>query len=192
MPLIATWVIFNSGGYISFVTGEKIQRFIYIVVFISTYLLPATTSWAMWKTGWINSLEMETRKERNLPFLASLVCYLAGAYLLFTLPVPRIFAMMITGAAIAILWCFLINLFWKISIHMVGIGGVMGILFAYGYYFRAEVLISLIILSLLAGLLGSARLYKGAHIPSQVYLGFIGGFSIEFFFFKSVMIAMHK
>jgi hypothetical protein len=190
MPLYATWIIFNSGTYIGFATGEGLQRFIYIVIFISTYFLPAVTSWIMWKSGWIKSLEMETRAERNFPFISALICYAAGAYLLFTLPVPRIFGIMVGGAAIAILWSLLVNLKWKISIHMIGIGGVMGLLVAFSYYFNANMRGALIALAILAGILGTARLLKDAHVPSQVYAGFVGGFLLEFFYFRMIAIAM--
>ena len=133
---------------------------------------------------------MSDRKDRTIPFIATLFCYAAGAYLLFSLPVPRIFGVMVSGAALAILWCLLVNLKWKISIHMVGIGGVMGILFGFAYYFHANVLLALIILSVLAGILGTARLLRNAHLPSQVYLGFLGGFFLEFYFFRMVALTM--
>lgn len=64
---------------------------------------------------------------------------------------------------------------WKISLHMVGIGGVCGLLFILGYKYFAHTSVWLMIWFLLAGLLGSSRLYLGKHTPAQVYVGFILG-----------------
>jgi uncharacterized membrane protein len=187
MPLYATFIIFNSGTYLAFATGERLQKFIYIVIFVSTYLLPSMTAYFMWKRGWIDSLEMESRQERNFPFIATLLCYAAGMYLLWKLPVPRLFGILVGGGALAILWAFLVNLRWKISIHMVGIGGLMGLLFAYAFYFHADVQKALVVLAILSGILGTARLIRKSHVPSQVYIGFLGGFLLEFFYFRMVV-----
>lgn len=190
MPLYATFAVFNSGTYISFVTGNGLRNFIFIVIFISTYMLPSLTAWIMLKNNWIRSLEMQTRKERTLPFIATLICYIAGTYLLFKLPVPRIFGIMTGGATLAILWCLLVNFKWKISIHMVGIGGTMGLLFGYAYYFHADMRNTLMILSILAGILAWARLIRNAHVPAQIYIGFLGGFILELYYFRMVVMVL--
>ncbi len=180
MPLYGTWILLHSGSYLSYTTSPILQRFIYLIVFVSTYLLPALSAWLLWQKGWIGSMEMKERKERSVPFLAALVCYTAGIYLLFKLPVPRLFGIMVGGGALAIFWAFLVNLRWKISIHMIGIGGLMGLMYGYARYFHVSMIWPLAILAILSGLLGTARLIREAHSPAQIYTGFVGGFLIEF------------
>jgi hypothetical protein len=180
MPLYATWLLFNTGSYLGFAISPVLQKFIYIVVFISTSLLPSLSVAMMWKQGWVASLEMPERKERHLPFLVTLACFASGIFLLLKLPIPRIFGFIVGGGLLAILLAFLINLRWKISIHMMGIGGLMGLMYGYAKLFHVNMMPTLIVIAILCGLLGTARLLRNAHTPSQVYVGFLFGFFLEF------------
>lgn len=179
MPFLATCILFNTGNYLSYTVSSGLQRFLYAIIFLSTYLLPATIAWMMRQRGWIRSMEMEERKERHIPFLMTFTCYLGGVYLLNQLPVSRLFGLTLTGAALAILLGFLINLRWKISIHMIGVGGVIGLFYGFGRFFHLSSANALVALAVLAGIIGTARLQSRAHTPSQVYAGFLTGFLAE-------------
>ena len=74
----------------------------------------------------------------------------------------------------------IVSRYWKISLHMLGIGGVVGVLFSLNIWF-GNLSNLLIIFILTSGLLGYARLKEKAHNATQVYLGFLIGFLIEFF-----------
>ncbi len=187
MPLFATWIILNTGSYLSFSTSPILQKFIYFVVFISTTLFPSLGAWLLMKKGKISSLEMPKRTERNSPFIITLLCYVASVYLLFNMPIPRIFSYMVAGGLLAIIWAFIINLKWKVSIHLMGIGGLMGLMFGYALLFHVNMIFILIVISSLAGILGWARLKLLAHTPAQVYVGFVGGFFIELAFIWFVL-----
>jgi hypothetical protein len=93
---------------------------------------------------------------------------------------PPSFQLVFLGAAFIVLVCMMITLFWKISIHMISIGGTIGLFMAIG--FRYEWLLPQIILPLffLAGIVGYARLRLEAHTPTQVYIGFITGWIVMF------------
>jgi len=82
------------------------------------------------------------------------------------------------GASLTVAACLIISYWWKISIHLVGIGGLIGFLIAFSLRLYTDVLLSLIIAILIAGMLASARLYSKAHKPLQVYSGFLLGFVI--------------
>jgi len=179
MPFLATCILFNSGNYLSYTVSGGLQRFLYIIIFLCTFLLPATIAWMMHQRGWIRSMEMEDRSERHIPFLMTFTCYLGGVYLLNQLPVSRLFSLMLTGATLAILLGFLINLRWKISIHMIGVGGIMGLFYGFGRFFHLSSANTLIGLAVLAGIIGTARLQSRAHNPAQVYAGFLTGFLAE-------------
>jgi membrane-associated phospholipid phosphatase len=70
---------------------------------------------------------------------------------------------------------------WKISIHMVGIGGLLGAVLALTtYHYPMDALILLCSIILIAGGLASARLWLGAHTKGQVYAGFAVGFCSVF------------
>lgn len=179
MPLYATVLLLNSGSYLGDILPSGLKQFLYAIVFVTTWLLPASITWLLWQKGWIDSPEMNDRNERHIPFILTTVCYSGGIYLLLQLPVSRLFALSLTGGAMAVLLAFIINLRWKISIHMIGIGGLMGLFFGYGTWFHLDVMTALIAMAVAAGLVGTARLLRGAHTAPQVYAGFLAGFILE-------------
>ncbi len=194
MPLYATWLILNSGSYLSFATSPVLQKFIYLVVFISTTVFPGLGAWSLLKQGKIGSIEMPVREHRHWPFIVTLVCYIASVFLLLKLPIPRIFAFMVGGGLLSIIWAFIVNLKWKVSIHMMGIGGLMGLMVGFAQIYHVNMVLTLMLIAVLAGILGWARLKRNAHTPSQVYVGFLGGFLIEFvyiwFFVKDIIVVL--
>jgi hypothetical protein len=186
MPLYATVLLLNSGSYLGDILPSGLKQFLYAIVFVTTWLLPASITWLLWQKGWIDSPEMSDRSERHIPFLLTMICYSGGIYLLLQLPVSRLFALSLTGGALAVLMAFLVNLRWKISIHMIGIGGLMGLFFGYGAWFHLEVMTVLAFMAVAAGLVGTARLIRGAHSAAQVYAGFLSGFLIEAGFIRVI------
>jgi membrane-associated phospholipid phosphatase len=83
---------------------------------------------------------------------------------------------MILGTTIAAIITLLINLRWKISAHMVGIGGVLGAVIGISERFMQNLNGTIIVLFLVAGMIGYARLKLDAHTSLQVYAGFATGF----------------
>ena len=84
----------------------------------------------------------------------------------------------LVGAIIIILLASIISKFWKISLHMLGVGGLIGVLVSLQYLYGG--LSSMIIyFMLIAGITAMARIYLKAHNHSQIYVGFIVGFIIE-------------
>ncbi|MCQ2959209.1 MAG: phosphatase PAP2 family protein [Bacteroidales bacterium] len=73
----------------------------------------------------------------------------------------------------------LITYFWRISLHTIGMGGLLGLLASFYleeplfYTFAIELIPFFIILS---GLVGTSRLYLKAHTPLQIYAGYAVGF----------------
>lgn len=182
IPLYSTWILFNSNNYLSYAISPKLQDFLYLLIFVITYVIPAGLTWILWQKGWVSSLELENKNERTLPLFLTLCCYIASIYFLIILPIPRILGLTMIGASLALLFTILINLRWKISMHMIGAGGLMGLFYAFGRYFHFPSLQILLAISIVSGLIASARLYRGAHSPAQIYVGFGVGFLLEFGF----------
>ena len=86
------------------------------------------------------------------------------------------------GAMLILLISAIISNFWKISLHMLGIGGVLGAFLAIHTLFGGNIFL-IITLLFCAGLVGFARVNENAHSLKQAYLGFIIGTCIEFLIF---------
>jgi membrane-associated phospholipid phosphatase len=129
--------------------------------------------------GFIKSVDMEDRQDRIIPFIATMTFYI-WAYLVvknyfdFMLPIYSIF---ILGTVVSVMLSFFINLFLKLSIHMVGMAGLMaGTLLMMMNSEKSLIGVFLVII-VLTGLVASARLYLKAHTPKEVFIGFLIGIS---------------
>ena len=124
----------------------------------------------------VKSLEMETIAERWFPFLLTTLLYGFTYFLLLKANLPRPVYVMQIGGIFALAITTLINFKWKISAHMVGIGGLAGTFVGLQFYTGINQMHYILPGFILAGLLGVARLLLNAHSPAQVYAGFLLGF----------------
>ena len=122
---------------------------------------------------------MEDQSERNWPLLQTAVVYAFAFYTLKTKSVPVFIPLFILGAIGSMVHAMVINLRWKISLHMIGIGGFCGGLSALFILTQEGNPIYLAVAFVLAGILGTARLLLNAHNALQILAGFALGFAIE-------------
>ena len=67
---------------------------------------------------------------------------------------------------------------WKVSAHMIGIGGLIGLIISLSVLYSVSMMLYLILATMLSGLIGFARLSLNAHSPAQVYAGLGTGFMV--------------
>ena len=127
----------------------------------------------------VKSLHVEVREQHLIPYLFTALCYFGAAYYLYYCHSPRWFMMFMVGSALTVVVMALINLKWKISAHMAGIGGLIALVYQIHVQglsaFDLFWLLSFIII--LAGGLGSARLVLKRHDLVQVLAGVVVGFA---------------
>jgi membrane-associated phospholipid phosphatase len=167
-----------------------------IRVFATTFILPAFAIFLMHRLKLISSIEMTDKQERIGPFIATGIFYLwVFRSVLNDSNMPTAFLIAALGTTIGLFACFLINLFFKISLHATGSGGFVGMvlitmwLYSYGAFsmwlpFVGVCTVSInfiLILSVfLAGAVGSARLVLGAHTSKELYAGFVLGLLCQY------------
>ena len=102
-----------------------------------------------------------------------------GFYMLnHTLIYPYLLKAELFGAILIIIFAAIISKFWKISLHLLGMGGVVGVFIAL-QFIEGGVMYLLLFFILLSGILGIARIAQKAHTHTQVYVGFLLGISVE-------------
>ena len=182
MPTYAIFLLFAfSPLFADFMSmSQKIQIVQLVIIF--TLLLPIFSVLTLKKFNIVTSIYMENREERRWPLLFTIIWY----YLLFrfldSIHIQYIVIQLLFGAMLILLLAIIVSNFWKISLHMLGIGGVLGAFFAIQTLFGGNIFL-IITLLFCAGLVGFARVNEGAHTLSQVYLGFLVGFCTEFLIF---------
>jgi hypothetical protein len=179
MPTLGVFVIFQADTHVSFMPFEA-KRIIYITVFLTTCLLPLSLLPLLYQFGVIKSFQMETARERVLPVFFTGFFFYMGYLLLKKLGVSGVISNFMLASLIAVLSAVVVTLFWKISLHTIGIGGVAGAVMAMAFRYGIDLSLLIFILFLASGITASARLYLGDHQPAQVYAGFLWGFLIVF------------
>jgi len=177
MPLLALHLTLSA--FPSIASANQDLHYIYGIVIFYTIILPLLSVFFLIKKGKVSSLEMSNHKERSLPLFVAVIWMSLGFYMLnnilFHLPILKA---EIIGAILIMLFAAIISKFWKISLHLLGIGGVIGIFIAL-QLIEGEALDLLLIFILLSITLGVARIKQKAHNHTQVYMGFLLGMSIE-------------
>ena len=178
MPILALHLTLLVLPSLAFTLSQNIPL-IYGILIFSTMVLPLISIFWLMQKGKVSSLEMSNHKERSLPLFKTVIWMSFGYYLLqnllFYTPILKA---ELLGAILIILLAAIISKFWKISLHLLGIGGVVGVFIAL-QIIHGDFLYLLLLFILLSGLLGVARIKQKAHNYAQVYAGFLVGLSVE-------------
>jgi len=178
---------------------SKSQGLLLISVFMLTTFFPLLSITLMRSLGLISSFEMEDRMERIGPMIATSVFYL-WLYLNIkdNYSIPSAFSFFVLGSTIALFISFFINIFQKVSLHGVGVGGfLMGVFligsqFGYGTFmvslgeqrtFQVSITLVYLVVILLGGATLTSRLLIGAHKKDEVYGGLLIGLASQLFAF---------
>jgi hypothetical protein len=174
MPMVGLLVISNSGTYAADL-DHRFTNFIYLSTFLLTFMIPVALMPLLYYTGMAGNIQFSQRRERLLPLYLTLFFYIAAYVLIRKLPVSHVYQRFMFAACVSVLLVLAISYFWKISAHLVGWGGVVGLIVVLSYRFGSDMMIFLVIAILLTGITAFARLRLNEHLPLQVYSGFLLG-----------------
>ncbi len=175
IPVIGLMIIFNTDSYINYAIPMELKKAVVLLVGTSTFVIPLLISLLLLNRKIINNLEMETQKERIIPYAFTIIFYVFTLFMLKRAPIPPIIFNFVIGATLSVIIAFVVNIKWKISAHMIGIGGLVGALMCISIMLEVYITPYIIMSLFLAGLVGSSRLILKAHNQSQVYIGFLVG-----------------
>jgi membrane-associated phospholipid phosphatase len=186
--LMATYgcliVFFGLSDTIYFIfTPLRLKLVLTFTIFAFTFLLPVLNLLILYKLGYVSSLAIDNRKERTFPLLMTALCYFGLFYMIYDFNIWPAIKLFILGGGLCIFFAAIVNLWWQISAHMIGVGGLIGALLAMCYFMQMPILVAVCICIIVAGAIGFARLKLNAHSPSQVYAGFIFGCILQFSLF---------
>ena len=114
-------------------------------------------------------MDIPERKDRNYPLIIVILSYFIGAAVLYTLNAPVMTTILMFSYFLNTLIVFFINLYWKISIHAMGVAGPTVVLI---YTFGPVGAIFAAILPIVMW----SRVYLKRHTVGQVITGALLGF----------------
>lgn len=180
MPLLALYLAMRFDPYMALFLSPEKAKLTLIVVGMATFLFPLINLVILRKFGVITSYWLKDRKERIAPTISTILYFGLGYFLIQKGYLPTALYSLYLGALFSAVLAMLITLKWKISLHAIGISGVVGGmygLFKLHEFVNWPVLIALIII---AGWVMTARIALKAHTPAQVYAGAALGFTVTF------------
>ncbi|MDI9865748.1 hypothetical protein QM480_15495 [Flectobacillus sp. DC10W] len=175
---IANLELFNGAAKVGMLS---LKLGLLILIFLQTFLVPALTIYFVYRLGYIKTLDMQTLRDRRLPYLLTVIIYtiITAFYTKSIRQFPEV-AVLMSSITFSIAIVSFISLYWKISAHAVGISGTIGAILGISIHFpEAHLFITLAVLILLAGFLLSARLQLAAHTLSQIIAGVALGLAIS-------------
>jgi hypothetical protein len=162
-----------------------------IIIFILTFLFPVIWLLMMKQLEMIDNLKLQTTKERIIPLVATTTFYLWAAWMFkptanMKIPPNQLLFYMMIGVCLSIFIAFFMNSFFKISLHALGAGGLLGLLLTMVRYSAYDLRIILVVFILLAGAIGSAQRVLNVHNNEEIFAGYFVGFSGQFLAFSIV------
>ena len=151
------------------------KLWILALVYIFTFCLPALGIFIYRRLhGW-DASELRKRHKRAVPYIISICCYLCLMHILAVTHMPH-FLMAIVGISLLIQCvCVVVNLWWKVSMHSAGSGGVIGAIIAYSAIFGFNPIWWLSLAILVSGCVMTSRMVLRQHTLGQVLGGTLIG-----------------
>ena len=179
LPLVGLVVLFTFTRLSQFSASYRLQ--VLLLVYLFTILLPTLFIHLYRKyQGWTR-IELGQKQRRMVPYAISILCYFACIWVLKAVHVHHLVPSIIVAALFIQMFCAIINVWWKISTHTAGIGGVAGALIVFSAIFGFNPIWWLCGVLILGGVLGTARMILRQHSLAQVLCGFFVGLVCSFY-----------
>jgi membrane-associated phospholipid phosphatase len=180
MPLLALWLTITYDPFMMFFLSPAKTQMTLIVVSLATIVFPLINLVLLKKAGVITSYNLDNRNERLAPAITTLIYFTLGYFLIKKGELPLVIYSMYLGGLASVFIAMLISLKWKISLHAIGISGVLGGIYGLFKIHEFVNIPLMILLIICSGLVMMSRLELKAHTPAQVYVGFLVGFAIVY------------
>lgn len=175
IPTYSFIILLHQQFYFARIIPSQTRWILIGVIFFSTFLVPTIMTILMRKMGLVQSYNMDKREERTFPYVITVIFFYLAYYLMKKVGVSSFLQLFMAGAMLLVIITLIINVFWKISSHMVGMGGVTGALIALSYMLYIDLTWWIVAMLLVSGMVAYSRLFLQAHSAAQVYSGFLVG-----------------
>ena len=176
IPLYLTLFLLyiHPSAFAGFSAFEKKQTA--FIVALNLLFFPLMSVLLLKAVGFIDSLFLKTQKDRIIPFIACGIFFF-WAYTVFKEQpqYPRILVSYIFGIFLASSAALLANIYFKVSMHAIGVGGLLGSFFILFYTNSMQMTWPLCAVLLITGLACTSRLILKAHRPFDIYGGLLIG-----------------
>jgi hypothetical protein len=183
VPFYMLMILLNVNTFFAMLIPVKAKLLLTALVFLTTVLIPLLIVYLLYRLKVVKSFYLETKEERIYPLMALAVLYYLTYFMLKRFPISFIFSYYMLGSAFLTILAMIISFYRKISLHMIGMGGMLGLLMGLSLSLKLDLTWFVVAAILLAGFLGFARIQSNSHKPSEIYSGFLVGAGVMFLLF---------
>jgi hypothetical protein len=173
--VIAFFVYIHPSYFSGFSEKSKLQTV--IISAINLVAFPLLTVALLKAVGFIDSIFLRTKKDRIIPYMASGIFFF-WAYTVFKKQemYPPIMATFILGVFLAASGALIANIYFKISMHAIGMGGWLGIFWVITKENSMLMTWPFALTLIITGIVCTARLLVSNHTQKDIYAGLAMGF----------------
>lgn len=173
IPLLGVAFYFSKSP--RFIPTEIIEAKL-LSLFILTFVLPILLFFLLKTLGKVNSIYLNTTKERVFPLLLNCIVVLLVLDRILTANQIIELYYFFVGILISTLAClFLALMKFKASIHMISIGGLFMFFIALSIHFSININGTLALMCVISGAVATSRLHAKAHSYIELIFGFFIG-----------------
>lgn len=172
-------VYVHPSAFSGFSDAQKKQTI--LIILLNLVFFPLISVLLVKAVGFIDSIFLRTQKDRIIPYIVSGIFFF-WAYTVFKQQAqyPLILTSFILGIFLASSAALIANIYFKISMHAIGMGGWIGIFLIIMRTNEMLMTWPLCIVLLITGLVCSARLLISSHEPKDIYMGLLVGIITQF------------
>lgn len=169
------YIVYLQPDY--FIGVSKVARLQTILIYIVNSIFFPLISVLLCKAlGFIDSIYLNTKKDRILLYTICMIFFFWNFYVFRNKgDIPGIVAIMALGIFLATVIAFIANIYFKISMHAIGVGGLIGFFTVLLYTSPVVVSIPFAFAVLIAGITCTARLLISDHNMADIFLGLVAG-----------------
>jgi hypothetical protein len=166
-----------SNSYFSDFSKNKVM----LQIAINAVMFPFIAVLLLKALGFIQSIMFRKQQDRVLLYITSMIFFFWTYYALREQPeIPRILVAFTFGIFISSSAALIANIYYKVSMHAIGMGGMIGLFLVVMEQHNMLMTGPLFITFLIAGAVCSARLIVSDHTPKEIYAGLLIGILCQF------------
>jgi hypothetical protein len=178
IPLyVGYYLVFIHQGYFAGY-NEKTKIWILLRIALNMVFFPALSVLLLKQVGFIESIFLRKQRDRIIPYMAAGIFYF-WMYLVFKnqIELPQILTAFTFGVFLASSVALIANIYFKISMHAIGCGGMIGLLMVVLKTTPfSPFTLPLISAILITGIVCTSRLIVSDHTQKDIYMGLFWGF----------------
>ncbi len=180
VPIYFVWFLLyiHPLAFIGFSSLQKFQTL--VIVGINLTIFPLVSVLLLKALGFIESIYLKTQKDRIIPYIACGIFFF-WAFTVFKeqTKYPIVLVVFILGIFLASSAALLANIYFKVSMHAIGMGGLLGIFAVLFYINNLSMAWPLALVLIISGMVCTARLLLNTHTPKDIYAGLLIGIATQ-------------